>query len=319
MKYLLFIVCIFFLTSSSIYANSYIVMDGEDETIYKQKNINVVQSIASVSKVMTAIIAIEKGDLSDSWIVKEEIENSYGSSIYLQQNQQVQLIDLLYGLLLESGNDAADAIAYHVGGNNTEQFIDWMNQKANELQMKDTIYRNPSGLDDIDGGNLSTVYDQALLMKYCLNNDVFLQITQTKYYTNQYQQQYVNHNKLLWNFNYTISGKTGYTLLAQHTLVTAARKDGITCIVVSFETGDEANFHYQQYIEFYNNIQAYEIIHSQVSKVNNKLIIIDKPFIIHATQEEFETGRIVILEIDNGIDVTWETDLRTNRMYYPFV
>ena len=318
MKYLFISVCIFFLSITSIYANSYIVMDGEDETVYKQQNMNYVQSIASVSKVMTAIVAIEKGELSDSWIVKEEISNSYGSSIYLQQNQQVQLIDLLYGLLLESGNDAADAIAYHIGGNNTEQFIIWMNQKANELKMNDTIYRNPSGLDDRDGGNLSTVYDQALLMKYCLNNDIFLQISQTKYYTNQYEQQYVNHNKLLWNFNYTISGKTGYTLLAQHTLVTASRKDNITCIVVSFEMGDEANFHYQQYIDFYNDIQAYTIIHSQVSKVNNKLLIIDTPFVIHATEEEFETGIFKVYFVDNGIEVVWESNIRTNRMYYPF-
>ena len=317
MKYILSIV-LFFLSVTNVYANSYIVMDGEDGTVYKQQNMERQQSIASVSKVMTAIIAIEKGDLSDSWIVKEEIENSYGSSIYLQQNQQVQLIDLLYGLLLESGNDAADAIAYHVGGNDTSQFIEWMNEKCADLHMKDTLYRNPSGLDDIDGGNLSTVYDQALLMKYCLDNDVFLQITQTKYYTNQHQQQYVNHNKLLWNFSYTISGKTGYTLKAQHTLVTASRKDDITCIVVSFDMGDEANFHLNQYIDFYNHIQSFILVKEQVSKIDGKLIIIDKPFVIHATIEEFETG-IFTSYIDNsGIHVVWKTDIRTNRMYYPF-
>ena len=319
MKYILTSIVLFLLMTANVFANSFIVMDSEDGTVYKQKNSNTIQSIASVSKVMTAIIAIEKGDLSDSWIVKDEIKNSYGSSVYLVQNQQVQLIDLLYGLLLESGNDAADAIAYHVGGNNTSQFIIWMNEKASELQMKDTLYRNPSGLDDIDGGNLSTVYDQAILMKYCLENDVFLQISKTKYYTNQYQQQYVNHNKLLWSFNYTISGKTGYTVLAQHTLVSAAKKDDITCIVVSFDMGEEAKFHQQQYVDFYNHINSYTIIHPQVSKIDNKYVKIEEPFVIHATDEEFETGEFKIIVESNGIQVEWKTNMRTKCMYYSFI
>ena len=94
------ILCFLFLSITNVYADSYIVMDGEDLTVYRSRNQDVVQSIASVSKVMTAIVAIEKGELTDSWIVKEEIRNSYGSMIYLQQNQVVNLIDLLYGLLV---------------------------------------------------------------------------------------------------------------------------------------------------------------------------------------------------------------------------
>lgn len=315
------ILCFLFLSITHVYADSYIVMDGEDLTVYRSRNQDAVQSIASVSKVMTAIVAIEKGELTDSWVVKEEIRNSYGSMIYLQQNQVVNLIDLLYGLLLESGNDAADAIAYHVGGNDTSQFIFWMNEKAKELNMTNTKYQNPSGLDDQDGGNLSTVYDQALLMRYCLQNDIFLQITQTKYYMNQLNQQYVNHNKLLWNFPYTIAGKTGYTLLAQHTLVSAARKEDITCIVVSFEMGEEAYFHQRQYIDFYNEIQAYTIIREQMSKVVGKMVVIDRPFVIHGTKEEFQNGHLsMFMDEDNKqLVVKWQSDVRTNCMYYDYL
>ena len=315
------ILCFLFLSISNVYAGSFIVMDGEDLTVYRSKNQDAIQSIASVSKVMTAIVAIEKGELADSWIVKDEILNSYGSMIYLQQNQVVNLIDLLYGLLLESGNDAADAIAYHVGGNNTSQFITWMNEKAKELQMTNTMYRNPSGLDDQDGGNLSTVYDQALLMKYCLQNDVFSQITKTKYYTNQFQQQYVNHNKLLWNFPYTIAGKTGYTLLAQHTLVSAARKEDITCIIVTFEMGEESSFHQRQYVDFYNDIQMYTLIRQQVSKIDGKMVVIDQPFVIHGTKEEFENGKLSMFMDDGNkrLVVKWQSNIRTNCMYYKYL
>ena len=315
------ILCFLFLSITHVYADSYIVMDGEDLTVYRSRNQDAVQSIASVSKVMTAIVAIEKGELTDSWIVKEEIRNSYGSMIYLQQNQIVNLIDLLYGLLLESGNDAADAIAYHVGGNDTNQFIIWMNEKAKELNMTNTKYQNPSGLDDQDGGNLSTVYDQALLMRYCLQNDIFLQITQTKYFTNQLNQQYVNHNKLLWNFPYTIAGKTGYTLLAQHTLVSAARKEDITCIVVSFEMGEETYFHQRQYVDFYNDIQAYTLIREQVSKVAGKMVVVDQPFVIHGSKEEFQNGHLsMFMDEDNKqLVVKWQSDVRTNCMYYDYL
>lgn len=264
-----FLICML-LATGRIQADNYIVMDPEDHRIFEGQNLHIQQSIASVSKIMTALVAIEKGMIEDYWMVGKEIENSYGSMIYLEQGQQVNLIDLLYGLLLESGNDAADAIAYHVGGNHTEPFIVWMNELAESLGMTHTLYRNPSGLDEEDGGNLSTVYDQALLMSYALENDIFRTITQTKYYTTKREEYYVNHNKLLWNFSYTIGGKTGYTSKAMNTLASAAYKDGITCIIVSFHMGDEASFHQRKYVKFFNQISTYTIVSAQVVWIEQK-------------------------------------------------
>ena len=321
MKLLLMMLLLWMFCLTPIYADSFVVMDGEDYTVYKEQGMHTQQSIASVSKIMTAIVAIEKGYLADQWILGKEIENSYGSMIYLEQGQQVNLIDLLYGLLLESGNDAADAIAYHVGGNQSEQFILWMNELAKELHMQNTVYRNPSGLDEDDGGNVSTPYDQALLMAYALKNDVFQQMTATKYYTTQGNQQYVNHNKLLWNFSYAIGGKNGYTLMAQHTLTTAARKEDITCIVVSFHMGEETMFHKEQYIDFYNHIDAYPIISKQVVKIEDELIVVDEPFVIHGTEDEFQQGELTLTmdEENQQLQVEWKTDMRTVYAYYPYV
>lgn len=304
-----------------IHADNYIVMDPEDNSVYEGQNIHQQQSIASVSKIMTAMIAIEKGNIEDSWVVHEEITDSYGSMIYLEQGQQVNLIDLLYGLLLESGNDAADAIAFHVGGNNTEQFITWMNELAQKIGMKNTLYRNPSGLDEEDGGNLSTVYDQALLMGYALNNDIFCVITQTKYYTTKEKQHFVNHNKLLWNFNYTIAGKTGYTQRAMHTLASAARKDDITCIVVSFHMENEPAFHQSRYVKFFNQISSYTIVSPQVVTIDRRMVIIQKPFRVHVTKEDFEQGVTTVYFDDQKqhLVVKWESPSKTMIREYPYV
>lgn len=317
MKVIIAVLAVLLLQVVPVYADSYIVMDGEDGTVYEGSNVDYQQSIASTSKIMTAIIAIEKGELYDTWVVQDEIQDSYGSMIYLQPGQTVNLVDLLYGLMLESGNDAADAIAYHIGGNNTAQFIAWMNEKAKEIGMEHTVFRNPSGLDEADGGNLSTVKDLAVLMSYAMKNDVFAQITQTKYYTTQDNAYYVNHNKLLWNFTYAVGGKTGFTQKAQKTLVTAANKDGVLLITVSFHMGDEVEFHKACYQRQYEHVQEYIMIPKGVYLVDGHVVTVAEDFTVHAWDDEIEMGEASYTIEEGDMRVTWKTPRRTVVQTFP--
>ena len=148
MKRSLCILLCLLLQLMSVHAESYVVLSGADNTIVEEKNKDEKQSVASISKIMTAVIAIEHGQLDESFAVDDEINKAYGSSVYLKQGQQVTMRDLLYGLMLRSGNDAAVEIAKHVAGSQ-EAFVELMNQKAAEIGMSNTTFSNPSGLDAV--------------------------------------------------------------------------------------------------------------------------------------------------------------------------
>ena len=179
-------------------ATSSILMDMNSNRILYEKNIHSIRSIASISKIMTAIIAIESGKLNDKVIIGSEIKTSYGSGIYIKEGEVLTLKDLLYGLMLRSGNDAALAIAKYVGGS-VDKFVDLMNKKAKELKMTNTTFNNPSGLDQ-NKGNYSTAYDMALLTSYAMKLDDYKKITSTKKYTlttNKNTYVWINKNKFL--------------------------------------------------------------------------------------------------------------------------
>ena len=161
-------------------ATSAILMDIDSERILFSDNIHDIRSVASISKIMTCILAIESGKLEDLVTIGDEINSSYGSGIYIKKGEQIKLIDLLYGLMLRSGNDAALAIAHYVGGN-ADNFVKMMNEKAKTLKMTNTTFNNPSGLDE-DKGNYSTSYDMALLTSYAYKNDIFKKIIGRKKY-----------------------------------------------------------------------------------------------------------------------------------------
>ena len=187
MKILLIIllsVFINFKTASNninIYARNYIVYDYNSEEILEGKDYDKSYSVASISKIMTAIIALESDRLFDVITVDEVIKKVEGSSLYLSIGDEITLIDLVYGLLLRSGNDAAVLIASNIC-KTIEEFVNLMNRNAREIKMENTLFNNPSGLDIFDEGNLSSCLDMAKLMAYCLNNELFCQIISTKYY-----------------------------------------------------------------------------------------------------------------------------------------
>ena len=232
--------------TNAISAESYVVMDYDTGRILSSKNPEKEKLIASTTKIMTAVIALENGNLESVRKVGEEVLKAYGSAIYLSLEEEIFLKDLLYGLMLRSGNDAAIEIAYHISGS-MEAFVELMNQKAYELGMSNTKFLNDHGLEETDGnGNTSTAKDMAILMRYALKNETFKEIIATKSYTAKTSgKTYVwkNKNKLLSTYEYNIGGKTGFTEKARRTLVTASKKDEKTCIVVTLNDGNDFEDH----------------------------------------------------------------------------
>lgn len=249
--------------TTAIQASSYIVIEQSTNKILEGYNYGTQRSVASISKIMTAIVVIERVNIDSYTIVPEEVMKVYGSSMYLKVNEKVSIKDLLYGLLLRSGNDAAITLSLAIC-NSVDEFVMLMNQKASELNMKNTIFSNPHGLDEMDNGNISTAYDMALLYSYCLQNPMFVDITSCKSYGN-----YVNKNKLLKNYQYCTGGKTGYTKKAKRTLITSASKDNINLIVVTLNCGNDFQTHQNIYEHYFNNYQSIKVLNKGINIFDN--------------------------------------------------
>ncbi len=197
--------------------------------------------IASLTKIMTAIVAIENGRLGDTVTVSRRAAGKEGSSLYLKAGEKIKLENLLYGLMLRSGNDAAEAIAEHVGGS-LEGFVFLMNRKAEELGLSHSHFANPHGLDQ--PGHYSSANDLAALTAYALHNDAFRTIVKTKVRTapnphEQWDYKWVNKNKMLSMYDGADGVKTGYTKLALRCLVTSATRGGQQLVAVTLNDGDD--------------------------------------------------------------------------------
>ncbi len=224
----------------STHASCAILMDAESGRVLYEQNIHEPRLIASITKLMTALVAVEQGgDLDQTVTVKAEWLGSEGSSIYLAAGEEITLRSLLYGLLLQSGNDAAMAIACYVAGD-MDGFVAMMNKKAAQLEMKNSSFANPSGLND--DNHYSTAYDMALLARACLANETVAKICATQSITVG-TRTFVNHNKLLYRYEGCVGMKTGFTEKAGRTLVSAATRDGQTLICVTLNDGDDWNDH----------------------------------------------------------------------------
>lgn len=222
------------------HASCAILMDAESGRVLYEQNIHQPRLIASITKLLTALVAVEQGaDLDQVVTVKGEWLGSEGSSIYLKAGEEISLRGLLYGLLLQSGNDAAMVIACHTAGSEAD-FVARMNARAAELGMKDSSFANPSGLND--DKHYSTAYDMALLAQACLENETVADICATRSITIG-TRTFVNHNKLLTRYEGCVGMKTGFTEKAGRTLVSAATRDGQTLICVTLNDGNDWNDH----------------------------------------------------------------------------
>jgi len=209
-------------------AASAIVMDSVTGRVLFEKNAYTKRPMASTTKIMTAIIALEHGNLEDVVTVSKRAASIGGSVINLKAGEKLKLKELLYGLMLRSGNDAAIAIAEHVGGS-YDNFIDMMNKKAALLGAKNTQFKTPHGLDV--NGHYSTAYDMALITKYAIKNPIFSKIVSTKS-TQIASRGMYNTNEMLGLYPGADGVKTGYTGLAGRCLVTSATRDNWRIISV---------------------------------------------------------------------------------------
>lgn len=276
MKKILIMLSIFLLFPIKVFALSVpsrnaILIDEDSGRILYSKRIDEKHLIASTTKILTAVIAIESGKLDDIVTINESVTKSHGSGIYVSVGEKISLRNLVYGLLLRSGNDAAVAIEDYLGGH--DKFVSLMNKKANEIGMKNSVFNNASGLDDDETGNYSTARDMATLMKYANNLYDFREIDSTKkivVQTDMKTYSWTNKNKLLFSYKYANGGKTGYTKKAKRTLVTSASKNDVNLIVVTFNDKDDFNTHKRLYEYGFSNYKNYLIINKDKIKIKSK-------------------------------------------------
>ena len=222
----------------SVSASAYVLMDADSGRVLRARGETDELPIASTTKIMTALVALRHSRMSDLVTVKRE-HLKEGSSMYLAEGERLTMEALLYGLMLPSGNDAAECIADYCGGG-TEKFVRWMNETAAELGMTHTAFANPSGLDA--SGHYSCALDMARLMACAMREPVFAQIVSAQTATVGTRTM-GNHNKLLGSVEGCIGGKTGYTGKAGRTLVTCAERDGLRLIAVTLHDGDDWKDH----------------------------------------------------------------------------
>ncbi|MEK4294156.1 D-alanyl-D-alanine carboxypeptidase family protein [Paenibacillus sp. FSL R5-0914] len=232
-------------SSISTHARAAALIDVESGRILYSSRGDEPMLIASLTKIMTALVAIENGDLASKVKVGKNAFAKEGSSIYLQQGEEMTLENMLYGLMLRSGNDAATAIAEHIGGSE-EGFVYLMNNKAEELGLKNTHFANPHGLDA--EGHYSSANDLAVLTAYALHNPVFKQIVKTQEKTadnpnEKWDYKWRNKNKMLYLYEGADGVKTGYTKKALRCLVSSATRNGQQLVAVTINDGDDWNDH----------------------------------------------------------------------------
>lgn len=270
-----------------------VVLDRNNKTVLYGKNEKTKTKMASTTKIMTSLIVIENANLNDIVEISAKAAATGGSRLKINKKDKISVKDLLYGLMLRSGNDAAVALAEFVGGS-IEGFSELMNKKASELGLEKTHFVTPHGLDSDE--HYTTPYELAILTCYALENDIFSKIVNTKTCSisiNGYSRTISNTNELLGNLNGVYGVKTGFTNGAGRCLVTSVKRGDldIICVVLGADT---------KKIRTTDSIKLIEYIFSNFQKIDIK----------NKIQEEFEkwkninSGRIIIEKgIKNGIDL----------------
>ena len=285
-------------------AKSSIVMDLDSGRVLYENNADEERLIASITKIMTCIIAIEQGDLDSDVEAGEEILKMYGTSIYLELNEKMKLIDLLYGLMLRSGNDASVVIAKEVAGSE-EEFVKMMNEKAKEIGMTNTTFSNPHGLDE-ETKNYSTARDMAKLSRYAYKNKTYRKIIGTEEYrvkTDNKSYLWYNRMKLLGDYKYCTGGKNGYTPSAGKTLVTTHKKGDLKITVVTLYDNDEYNNHERLAEYAFDNYSNYDIVDKKDFDlvIDDNKYYVNKSFSYPLTESEKDNVK-VLASIDDSIN-----------------
>lgn len=274
-----------------------VIIDRNTNAVLYGKNENQKRKMASTTKIMTATIIIENCNLNETVEISKKAAGTGGSRLGLKAGDKITIRDLLYGLMMRSGNDSAVALAEYAGGS-IEGFAEKMNQKASDLGLNNTHFETPHGLDSDE--HYTTAYELALLSNYALNNKIFAQIVGTKEYTitiNGYPKQLSNTNELLGNLDGVYGIKTGFTNGANRCLVTACKRNNmdIICVVLGADT---KNFRTQDSVKLINYIfdnfkpaNIEKIVNDNFEKWKNNYL--DKIIINKSYSKKFD------LRIDN--------------------
>lgn len=280
-----------------------VVIDRNTNTILYGKNEKQKRKMASTTKIMTSTIIIESCNLNDTIEISKKAAGTGGSRLGLKIGDKITVRDLLYGLMLRSGNDAAVALAEYAGGS-IEGFAELMNKKASELGLTNTHFETPHGLDS--DGHYTTAYELAILSNYALNNATFAQIVGTKEYTitiNGYPKQLSNTNELLGNFEGVYGIKTGFTNGANRCLVTACKRGDmdIICVVLGADT---------KKLRTQDSIKLFNYIFNNFKPVNIKYLIENK-------FEKWKKSNLDNIVINKGI--TKNIDLKIENIDKPII
>lgn len=232
-------VLLFPVQAKALSAQKAILMDGTTGRVIYEKNADEKSLIASTTKIMTALVVCQQCNVLDRVRIPKEAVGVEGSSMYLRAGEVLTVQELLYGLMLQSGNDAAVALAIYCGGT-VEGFAELMNDKARSLGLNNTHFVNPNGLDA--PGHYSTARDLAVLAAYAMDDPIFAQTVSTRQ-VKCGERYLTNHNKLLWRVEGADGVKTGYTKTAGRILVSSATRDGRRLVCVTINAPDDWNDH----------------------------------------------------------------------------
>ncbi len=291
-----------------ISAECAVVIDAATGRVICDRNAEQQHSMASTTKITTAITALENSTLDSIITMDEESAAQEGSSTYLHPGDQLTMEEMLYGLLLNSGNDAAWLVAKQVGGD-VDTFVSMMNETAKRAGARNTQYKNPSGLDA--EGHYTTALDLAKIARYAMNNDVFADIVRTRARRVTVlnrpadEQYFVNHNKLLEMYEGCSGVKTGYTQATGRCLVSSATRNGMTFIAVTLNAPDDWNDHMKLLdFAFANNTAKNIVAEGQVLKTET----------IDGTEYNFtaEEGYAIAEPLDTTIDTVTEVHMFRN-------
>ena len=285
----------------NINARIAVAYDRKSGKVIYGKNENKRTAMASTTKIMTAIVLIENADLNQTITVSAKAAGTGGSRLGLKHNDKITMKDLLYGLMLKSGNDAAVAIAENVGGS-IEKFADLINEKAKEIGLDNTHYVTPHGLDNPE--HYTTAYELAKLADYALKNEIFAKVVNTKNYTvtiNGYPKNITNTNELLGYLDGVNGVKTGFTNNAGRCLVTSVNRNEFEIITVVLQADTKK-------IRTTDSISLIEYVYKNYELFNIKEIV-DKQF-----QEwcMINKNRIVINKCKNSNIELYKTQLSNN-------
>jgi len=300
-----------FASAVDVSARSAVLIEAGTEDIIYEKNANERMSMASTTKIMTALVALEHGQLDKKIKVSDKACGIEGSSIYLKPGEVLTLEDLLYAVMLESANDAAAAVAYEIAGD-IDSFADMMNETAETIGLRDTHFTNPHGLDNEE--HYTTALDLAKLTAYALKNEQFRTIVST------YKRQIplngdegvrvlVNHNKLLRMSDDVIGVKTGFTKHSGRCLVSAAKRDGVCVIAVTLNAPNDWNDHLKMHEAGFSEYSSVTLAEAGEFTVEIPCTTAEGGYVMLQNKDE------LTLTLRNGTEITHK--VVADRLLFP--